>query len=271
MKKRPMDTGAFAAQPPSLSARGIVYRVHAGLTVNAPALDIMPAEMIGILGPNGAGKTTLMNLLTGTLRPVQGEVVMKNRAVHAMPAPELAQRRTVVRASSDSATAGLTAREVIELGALSNPLPVPLLHALCSACAQAFDLAGRLDADFAVLSSGEKKRVEIARALVQVHGREEGHVLFLDEPFAHLDSRHAHAVKKELVSLRQKGVAIVCILHDINFAAQNCDRIIFVRDAQIIEETDRSGVYSPQLLERVYDTPFAVLRSGRSRYVIARS
>jgi iron complex transport system ATP-binding protein len=266
-----MDTGAYPQKLPSLSARGIVSRVHAGLTVHVKSLEIMPADMIGILGPNGAGKTTLMNLLTGTLRPVQGEVVMHNRAVHAMPAPELAARRTVVRASSDSATAGLTAREVIELGALSNPLPLPLLHALVSAYAQAFDLAGRLDADFAVLSSGEKKRVEIARALVQIYGREAGHVLFLDEPFAHLDSRHAHAVKKELIWLRQKGVAIVCILHDINFAAQNCNRIIFMRDAQIIEETDSSGVYRPQLLERVYDTPFAVLRSGRRRYVIAKS
>ncbi len=270
MRTASVETGAFASRFPSLTARNLQYRVHAGLSIRVPALEIHARQMLGVLGPNGAGKTTLMNLLTGRLRPVHGELVIKQRPVHAMTADELAGFRTVVRASADSGGSGLTAREVMELGALSNPIPTRLLHVLIAAYAQAFGLISRLDTDFERLSSGEKKRVEITRALIQVYGREEEHILFLDEPFAHLDARHAEAVRKELCSLKDRGVALLLILHDINFAAHHCDRILLMRQGQIAADITPSDIYDPLLLEKVYDTHFVISRSGRRKYVIAK-
>ncbi|MCX7632966.1 MAG: ATP-binding cassette domain-containing protein [Turneriella sp.] len=254
-----------------LVARNIVHHLSQALTIHVPELCLNAGEILGILGPNGAGKTTLMNILSGSLRAHEGEILLQGYPLHRYNAIELAARRSVTRAGADASAGGLTAREVIELGSLTNPMPVRLLHVLVSCYAAALDLSLRLETEFALLSSGEKKRVEFARALVQTYGREQRHVLFMDEPFAHLDARHARAVRQEICYLLRRKVAVLCILHDINLAATLCDRIVFMREGKIIAQLPARQIYRPELLEAVYGEKFAVLRSGRNKYVVAKS
>ena len=109
-----------------------------------------------------------------------------------------------------------------------------------------------------------------ARIFLQLYGRENGHLVFLDEPYAHLDARHTQILAHELNWLKKGGAGVVVILHDINFAAQHCDRICFVKEAEIAGETSGAKIYDPNLLERVYDTEFTILKSGRSKYVVQK-
>lgn len=254
-----------------LRAANIVHRINAQLTLQVATFAVKPGEFVAILGPNGAGKTTLLNVLAGGLKAGQGTVSLAGQRLQDLPAPVLAARRAVVRAVSDGLASGLTVREVIELGALSQRLSLRLLHTLTMTYARALDLDARLDADFAVLSSGEKQRVHFARALLQAYGREAGFLLLLDEPFAHLDARHAQAVTREIMRLKQAGAAIICILHDINYAAHHADRVMFMKQAGIAAELPAKDIMNKTLLETIYETPFAILRQGKRIYAIPKN
>jgi len=251
-----------------LRAANIVHRINAQLTLNVAEFCAKPGEFVAVLGPNGAGKTTLMNILAGGLKPRHGSVSLAGKNLRDLPAPELAARRAVVRASSDGLATGLTAREVIELASLSQRISPRLLQTLTVAYARALDLEARLEADFNVLSSGEKQRVHFARALLQANGREPGFLLLLDEPLAHLDAKHAQAVTHELMQLRENGAAIICILHDINYAASYADRVVFMKRAGVVAELPAKEIMNRSLLEQIYETPFAIMRQGKKTYAI---
>jgi len=259
-------------KPVLLEAANLGFRIHKNLKLNVPRLRISSGEIVAILGPNGAGKTTFLNILTGVQSPHEGSVMLREESIFALSAMELARRRSVMRASAlQDGAQGLSVREVIGLGAISNPMHPRLANVLVAALAHRFELLKLLETDFGLLSSGEKQRVHAARVFLQLYGRENGHLVFLDEPYAHLDARHTQLLARELTELKKQGAGILCVLHDINFAGQNTDRVIFLKDAEIIEEADAGKIYESELLERVYDARFAVLKSGRSRYVVAKN
>ena len=120
-----------------LRAANIVHRINAQLTLNVAEFCAKPGEFVAVLGPNGAGKTTLMNILAGGLKPRHGSVSLAGKNLRDLPAPELAARRAVVRASSDGLATGLTAREVIELASLSQRISPRLLQTLTECAATA--------------------------------------------------------------------------------------------------------------------------------------
>jgi iron complex transport system ATP-binding protein len=253
-----------------LTAENLEYRINARLTLRMAHFQVAAGEIVGLLGPNGAGKTTLLNIITGITKPHRGRVLLNGRELFSQTALEAAAQRSVMRAAhiGDGAQ-GLNVREIIALGNISNPMHPRLANVLVSAFAHRFDLVELLDTDFAVLSSGEKQRVHAARIFLQLHGRERGHLVFLDEPYAHLDARHTQILAQELAFLKRDGAGIVVILHDINFAARHCDRICFIKDAEIVSESPAAKIYDPALLGRVYDASFTVLKSGKSRYVVS--
>lgn len=270
MKRMPirMGTATLNGTIPPLKVRHLVHRLPNALSIQVAEMQLYAGEILGVLGPNGAGKTTLMNLLAGSLPADEGEILLQDHPLSSYSAPALASRRSVVRANADFTTAGLTVREVIELGALTNPMPVRLLHVLVSSYAAALDLHARLDTDVAKLSSGEKKRVEFARALMQLYGREKNHLLFLDEPFAHLDALHARAMREEIRYLARQDACVFLVLHDINLAAQFCDRVIFLREGKIAAQLSARGIYDRTLLEEIYGEKFTILHSRGKKYAL---
>lgn len=270
MKKRVAEARVFSSAP-ILEASGLEYKINGKLTLRIPRFEVRPGEIVGLLGPNGAGKTTLLNLLTGLAQPHRGTIRLNGRDLRQQTALELALQRSVMRAAHvHDAAQGLTVREIVALGSISNPLHPRLVNVLAASLAHRFDLVELMHTDFAVLSSGEKQRVHAARIFLQLYGRENGHLVFLDEPYAHLDARHTQILAHELNWLKKGGAGVVVILHDINFAAQHCDRICFVKEAEIAGETSGAKIYDPNLLERVYDTEFTILKSGRSKYVVQK-
>ncbi len=253
-----------------LAAENLEYRINSRLTLRMPNFQVAAGEIVGLLGPNGAGKTTLLNIVTGLVRPHRGKVNLNGKDLFALTALEAAAQRSVMRAAhiGDGAQ-GLSVREIITLGNLSNPMHPRLANVLVAAFAHCFDLVELLDTDFSVLSSGEKQRVHAARIFLQLHGREKGHLVFLDEPYAHLDARHTQILAQELATLKKDGAGIVVILHDINFAARHCDRVCFIKEAEMIGESAAAKIYDPALLAKVYGASFTVLKSGKSRYVVS--
>jgi iron complex transport system ATP-binding protein len=188
-------------------------------------LSVRFGELLAIVGPNGAGKSTLLKALAGLL-PYQGRVTLDDQELRTLSASERARRVSFVPAQS-LLRAALSVREVVSLGRYVHR---PLLagqraedqRAIEAALADT-DVAGLAERAFCDLSTGEQKRVLLARALCT-----EARVLLLDEPTASLDIEHALRLFVLLRELSLRGHAIVLVLHQLEHALAYADRALLL-------------------------------------------
>jgi iron complex transport system ATP-binding protein len=188
-------------------------------------------ERVAILGPSGAGKSTLLKLMSRELGPTAGRVLFQRRGMRDWDLRELSMRRAVLPQASGVAF-GFDCELVVGLGRAARDLD-PQLDTIvmqAMALAHAGTLAGRR---FDTLSGGEQARVHLARIFAQLWDVREGLIL-VDEPLAALDP----GLQFELLDsidrfAAQRGHAVVAILHDINHAMLEFDRLLLVKDGQL--------------------------------------
>lgn len=202
----------------------------------APALDgisfsLKPGEILGVIGPNGAGKSTLVRVVAGLLAPTSGSLLCMGRPLDAKHREEIARTLAVV-AQRDEVAFGYSAHDVVLMGraphtglfGLESKKDFEAAERALKAC-DAWELRNR---PFVELSGGEQKRVAIARALAQ-----ETPVLILDEPAAFLDIHHQIALLDVVHKrVRESALAAILVVHDLNLAAQYCDRLLLLRDGK---------------------------------------
>lgn len=237
--------------------KGISFDIHAG-------------ELLGIIGPNGSGKSTLLRTMAGVLRPSSGGVQLDGREVARMPGRDLARRLAVVPQDTTIAF-DYTVAEVVLMGRSPFKGRFQLeTEADLKIAAEALRRAGLLhlaDRKATVLSGGERQRVMIARALAQ--GSD---ILFFDEPTAHLDLKY----QVETLQLVRREVAenaktAVVVLHDLNLAAEFCDRLVLLRAGELHAVGSPEEVITSEIVHRVYGAAVWVKRhptSGRP-YVLS--
>ena len=235
---------------------GATRAVLEGVSLRAEA-----GTVTALLGPNGAGKSTLLRLLAGLLRPAAGEVRMGGEDVARLSPARLARRRAVVGAEELPAFAW-TALEVVLMGRAPHLLGAGGARRgrggrfalegaedldLARAALERVDcghLAGR---PVAALSSGERQRVWLARALCQ-----DTSALLLDEPTSHLDPAHALRVGALLGELAGEGRAVVAVLHDPNLAGAAADQVVFLAGGGVAAAGSPAAVLVPDVLRSVY-------------------
>lgn len=195
------------------------------------SLTLERGEVVGLLGPNGAGKTTLLRAISGEDLPDRGTIEYDGVCTRTLNAAQLAAFRSLVP-QSQGAAFNYTTREVLELGVA----PEEAVHANTHIAAIAdelglSDLLGRIAAN---LSGGEMQRVRIGRALLQLQTMRAPYLL-LDEPTSAQDPGRA-ALLAELFKLRaiEHNIGVVVIVHDLNLAARLCDRLLLLKDGQMI-------------------------------------
>lgn len=217
------------------------------------SLEVQPGEVVGLLGPNGSGKSTLVKVLSGILSPYQGSARVDGVEVKSTSRKELASKLAVVPQES---TFGFpfTVLEVVLMGrhphlaglAFETERDVELARAALERCG-AGHLAPRTIQE---LSSGERQRVVFARALAQ-----EPRALLLDEPASFLDIRHQtelYDLVRELA--RNDGTAVLTVLHDLNLAAEYCDRIVLLQKGRVAASGRTAEVFTYANLTRVFET-----------------
>ncbi len=242
---------------PILAAEAVVAGYDERDVLHGVTLELHPGEFLGIIGPNGSGKSTLIRALTGLLPIRSGRVLFGGEDVAAIPTRALARRLAVVPAVS-APTFAFSVREVVSmgrhphLGRFTNP-GVADERAIDEAL-ELTDLVQLADRAIDTLSSGELQRSVIARALAQ-----QPQVLLLDEPTAHLDIGHQMATFELLVTLsRQQGLAVLCISHDLNLAAEYCSRVALFSVGQVYALGSPHEVVTEQNLRDVYGTLVSV-------------
>ncbi len=207
-----------------------VSRSFGGLqAVNSVSLDVAAGEILGIIGPNGAGKSTLFNLIAGQIRPDSGTVALDGQPVTGLP-PEAIVRRGLVKTFQ-------TSRPFGTMTFLENVMVAALLRAPGSAEArrvaleqlETVGLADRADVPAGWASTGQRKRLEIARALATGP-----RLLLLDEPFGGVDLPSMDTLIDLLQAVRKRGVTLVVIEHNLEAVHRLVDRLVAMHLGEII-------------------------------------
>ncbi|HYV19776.1 MAG TPA: ABC transporter ATP-binding protein [Verrucomicrobiae bacterium] len=243
----------LTAAAPLLEARGVSFRHHGARVplFDRLSLRLAPGEFAGILGPNGSGKTTLLRLLAGLLRPDSGQVILEDAELEAL-SPRLRARSIAVVLQEPSLLFNFSVLEIALMGRAPHLGLWGLegagdFTAARRALAEV-DLAGCEDRPVQELSSGERQRVFLARALAQ-----EPRLLLLDEPTAFLDLRHALGLYEILRRLnRERGLTVVTVSHDLSLAARYAGRLILLNRGRIAADGAPGEVVTPARLRDVY-------------------
>ncbi|MBO0797602.1 MAG: ABC transporter ATP-binding protein, partial [Blastocatellia bacterium] len=226
-------------------------------------LEVRAAEIVALLGPNGSGKSTLLAVANGALKPQSGEVLFEGQPVAGFSRREAARRMALVAQASEIRFP-LTALEYVLAGrfAFGSALGFDSPHDLAIAVkaledTDAVQFTGR---KFNELSSGERQRVVLARALAQ-----EPRLLLLDEPTANADIAHQISLLNFVRNLtRDNGLGALVITHEINLAAAFADRIALLKDGRLLAAGQPPEVMTPELLGSLFGTPLLVDRHPRS-------
>jgi iron complex transport system ATP-binding protein len=221
-------------------------------------LLITPGEVTAIVGPNACGKSTLLRSMTRLLRPRTGQVLLDGKAVHSMPAKQLA-RRLGLLPQSPIAPEGITVGDLVGRGRHPHQRTLARWSAAddraVTAALKATDTLELVDRAVDELSGGQRQRVWIAMALAQ-----ESEVLLLDEPTTFLDVSHQVEVLDLLTELnRAKGTTIVMVLHDLNLAARYADHLIALREGRLYASGRPADVLEPGLVKDVFGMPSTVI------------
>lgn len=221
-------------------------------------LEVKRGEVLALVGPNGVGKSTLIKIASGGLKPTHGEAVVNGVSLHTMSADSRARLVAVVPQAQnlpeaftvwDTVLMGRTAY----LGLLGKETEEDkkLAHAAMERTCVT-ELAPRKVGE---LSGGEQQRVLIARALTQA-----APILLLDEPTAHLDLKHQASVLELVRTLtREKELAVLIVLHDLNLAAQYADRVALLSNAEIRAIGTPLEVLTTQNLSAAYGLAINVI------------
>jgi iron complex transport system ATP-binding protein len=259
--ERPIPTDAAGGCPAILAARSLSFR-HPGAAFSLfqdLSLRIAGGESVGILGPNGSGKTTLVRLLGGILAPDAGEVIFHGRPVRSFRARERARDIAIVPQES-RLLFNFSLLEVVLMGRAPHlgpwGLERPEDFAAARAALRVMDLAGCEERGLQALSSGERQRALIARALAQ-----EPRVMMLDEPTAFLDLKHRLQIHEILRRLNgERGLTVIAVSHDLNMAARYASRLIVLHHGRVAADGSPQEVLTPDLIREVYETEAAVER-----------
>jgi len=252
----------------AIKAEGLTFAYRkAAPVLRDVTLAVNPGELFGIIGPNGSGKTTLVRILSRALLPQAGRVHLFGKPLAEYERRELA--RTLAVAPQESSVAfPFSGLEIVLMGRS------PYLGRFAFAGArdldvarnalQLTDAAGFAERRLHELSGGEKQRVVLARALAQ-----EPRLLFLDEPTTFLDLKHQAATYRLASRLcRDQGLTVVAVTHDLNLAAQSCDRLLLLSQGRVAMVGTPAEVLTPARLEEVFEVAIEVTRSGSGRPLV---
>lgn len=231
-----------------LSARGLRKRYKSREVVHDFGLDLSPGEVVGLLGPNGAGKTTCFYMIVGLVPTDAGQIALDGEDITALPMHERARRgigylpqeASVFRklSVSDNLLAVLELRSDLSPAARRKELD-SLLEEL-----QVTHVAGQLGAS---LSGGERRRVEIARALAA-----NPRLILLDEPFAGVDPISVGEIQKIVRHLKQRGIGVLITDHNVRETLGICDRAYILNAGSVLAQGSPEAVLANPDVRRVY-------------------
>jgi iron complex transport system ATP-binding protein len=246
-----------------MATQGICVGYEGPQVICGLDLEIASGSVVGLIGPNGSGKSTLLNTIARLLRPTAGAVLLDGRAITTLRSTEIA-RRLAILPQSPIAPGTLTVAELVEQGRYPYAGPLRMLRRQDhEAIAGALTLTGMTafaHRPIDGLSGGERQRAWIALALAQ-----DTDYLLLDEPTTFLDIGHQLEVLELVDRLhRERSLTVVMVLHDINQAAQFCERVIVMQSGTVVRDGAPRHVLTEDLLADVFGVRARIIEDDES-------
>jgi ABC-2 type transport system ATP-binding protein/sodium transport system ATP-binding protein len=199
------------------------------LAVHNLSFSVEAGEVYGLLGPNGAGKTTTLRMLLGLLHPTSGQAAVAGYA--SDQAPDEVKRRVGLVSAGAGLYPGLTVREMLLFFADLYAVPLVQAKEELERLSVLLDFADLLNRRCATLSTGQKQRVNLARALIHRPA-----VMLLDEPTLGLDVIGAQVVTEYIEHVRTQGKAVILTTHHLDEAERLCTRFGLLHHGQLVCE-----------------------------------
>lgn len=217
--------------PSEISTRGLVKTYGDRTVVNGVDITARAGEIVGFLGPNGAGKTTTFYMIVGLVPATRGAVSLDGRDITHLRMHERARLGLGYLPQEPSTFRKLTVAENLMAIVEAIGVPKPARRSLVDEHLTELHLTHVAGQKAYTLSGGERRRLEIARALVT-----KPKFLLLDEPFAAIDPISVAEVQKIVVDLRAKGIGVVITDHNVRETLKIVDRAYLIREGRVFKE-----------------------------------
>lgn len=234
-------------QPICLKVTNLVKSYGGRRVVNELSFEVKQGEIVGLLGPNGAGKTTAFYMTIGLIRPDEGQVIFKETDVTQIPMHQRARMGMGYLAQEPSVFRSLTVEENILCILESLPISKQERKQRLEALLGELHLERVAKKKAATLSGGERRRVEITRALVT-----NPTFLLLDEPFANIDPISVQDVKHLISILAQKNISILITDHNAREIFSAVHKSYLVREGKVVLEGTVDELVSNEEAQRTY-------------------
>lgn len=230
-----------------LETRNIVKTYGSRTVVDGVSLQVGTGAVVGLLGPNGAGKTTTFYSIAGFIRPNRGNVILGGEVITNLPIHKRAQRGISYLAQEPSVFKKLTVEENVRI------ILEPLGHSKREIDLRIDELMADLGIEYLrnnkghALSGGERRRVEIMRALST-----RPQFILLDEPFAGIDPLAVIELQKLIYSLKEKGLGVLISDHNVRETLQVCDFAYIMNAGHILTSGVADDIIESEVARKMY-------------------
>jgi lipopolysaccharide export system ATP-binding protein len=231
-----------------LIAKEIVKHYRKRVVVDAVSLTVASGEVVGLLGPNGAGKTTSFYIMVGLIHCDEGRVLLDDRDLTHLPMHARARLGVGYLPQEPSVFRRLSVRDnVLAILETRRDLSHPERRARAEELLHELHVGHLSDSMGISLSGGERRRVEIARALAA-----DPAFILLDEPFAGVDPLSVLDIQRIIEHLRERRIGVLITDHNVRETLGICDRAYILNEGQVIAEGDPAAILANQQVRQVY-------------------
>lgn len=215
--------------------------------VDRVSIDVNQGQIVGLLGPNGAGKTTTFYMFTGIIRPNSGQVFLNDENITTMPMYKRARKGIGYLSQEASVFRNLTVRQNLESILEFLSIPKKEIKRRTDRLIEEFGLEKVVNSKGYSLSGGERRRTEIARALVT-----NPKFILLDEPFAGIDPIAVEDIQEIVAGLKDRNIGIFITDHNVHETLAITDRAYLMFEGKIIREGTSKALAEDEEAKKVY-------------------
>ena len=230
-----------------LCVTGLVKSFKKRKVVDGVSLEVEPGEIVGLLGPNGAGKTTTFYMIVGLVTPDEGSVTLGDTDITATPMYERARHGISYLPQEASVFRKLTVAENVKSILEYMDIPKAEMDTRLASLLEELGVLHLASSRAYALSGGERRRVEIARALVNSPS-----FLLLDEPFSGIDPIAVADIQDIMLELKRKGIGILVTDHNVGATLGICDRAYIIGSGKLMKAGTPTEILDSKRVREVY-------------------
>ena len=242
-----MTAGTDGKKPRRLAAEQLLKTFRRRVVVSELSLILDASEVVGLLGPNGAGKTTAFYMILGFIRPDGGRVMLNGEEITRLPVHERARRGLGFLPQEPSIFRRLTVEQNVLAILEARGVPAAERRQRTASLLEELDIGHLATHRAYTLSGGERRRVEISRALAT-----DPAFILLDEPFAGIDPIAIAEIQEIIAQLKQRGIGVLITDHNVRETLQIVDRAYIIHEGKILLAGTAAELAADERAREVY-------------------